>query len=67
MQRNKIVEGDIIEFMVPNGKDFKQEVKDMVDINNNEISSTPHAQMIYYMKVDSMVVEDTLVRKDKEN
>ena len=67
MQRNKIIEGDVLEFMLPNGDDFKQVAKDMVDKNNNKIISTPHAQMIYYMKTDKKVVVDTIVRKDKEN
>lgn len=65
-QRNKINKGDVIEFMSPDGHDFKITADEIYDKNHDLIDSTPHAEMIFYVRVDREVKKDTLVRKDKE-
>ncbi|MBN2852348.1 MAG: U32 family peptidase [Clostridia bacterium] len=66
-QRNKISKGDVIEFMSPDGLDFTVIADEILDKNLEPIDSTPHAEMIYYLKVDADVVSGSLVRKSKEN
>lgn len=66
MQRNKIVLGDKVEFMLPNGNDFTQVIENMTNKQGKPIESTPHAEMIYHITVKNPVISGTLVRKDKE-
>ncbi len=66
MQRNKIVIGDELEFMLPNGNDFTHIIKNMTNLQDQPIESTPHAEMMYKITVNNPVTSGTLVRKDKE-
>lgn len=67
-QRNKISEGDEIEIFVPGLKDFyfSQKAEGLLDEENRPIDSTPHAKMIYKLKVEQPVPEMALVRKRRD-
>ena len=65
MQRNKIIDGEVIEFMLPDGSNFKQDAINMYDKNNKKIEATPHAQMLFTLKVEQKVYKGILVRTDK--
>ncbi|MDX1359148.1 MAG: U32 family peptidase [Clostridia bacterium] len=65
MQRNPLFDGDEIEIIQPSGKDFFQFVKNMTDEDGGQVLSTPHAQMIYYMKMDKPVEPGALLMKKK--
>jgi len=61
-QRNKIFEGDKLEIVSPRGRHVIITAKDLLDEEGNEIESTPHAKMIYSMKVRVPVNENSFIR-----
>ncbi len=65
MQRNPLFIGEEIEVVQPLGSDFTQKVKKMSDEDGAEVLSTPHAQMIYYMKIKEPVQAGALLMKKK--
>jgi len=65
MQRNPLFEGEEIEVVQPNEDDFIQKVENMINISGEHIVSTPHAQMLYYMKMKNTVEPGTLFMKKK--
>lgn len=65
MQRNPLFDGEVIEVVTPNGNDFVQKVENMILPNGKQIVSTPHAQMLYYMKMKDTVSPGTLFMKKK--
>lgn len=65
MQRNPLFEKQEIEIVQPNKKDFKQKVQGMINEEGKIITSTPHAQMIYYMKMAHPVEVGALMVKEK--
>ncbi|MBN1624476.1 MAG: U32 family peptidase [Clostridia bacterium] len=65
MQRNPLFEGEEIEVINTDGKDYKQLVSGMFDENGEEVISTPHAQMIYYMKMNEQTGENSILVKKK--
>jgi putative protease len=67
MQRNPLFEGDEIEVINTDGEDYKQIMSGMFDENGGEVVSTPHAQMIYYMKMNKQTgINSILVKKKTE-
>jgi putative protease len=62
-QRNRILNGDHIEIIQPNGSDFALTVNDMRDMDGNIIDSAPHPQMKLTMKVPEPVQENSILRK----
>lgn len=67
MQRNPLFSGDEIEIINTDGEDWFQEARDMRDEKGKEVLSTPHAQMIYYMKMEKPVgVGSILISKKQE-
>ena len=65
MQRNPLFDGEEIEVVQPNGDDFVQKVENMINPNGDQIVSTPHAQMLYYMKMKNTVRPGTIFMKKK--
>lgn len=65
MQRNPLFDGEIIEVIQPVLEDFTQKVKNMTDSEGGQVLSTPHAQMIYYMKMDKPVEIGSILMKKK--
>ena len=67
MQRNPLFKGEEIEVLNIGGEDFIQNAEVMYDENGNDVTSTPHAQMIYYMKMNNQVgINSILVKKKTE-
>lgn len=62
-QRNKILVGDKLEVISPNGDDFSQVVTYMWDEEGSRIESTPHPQMIFQMKMTRPVEKYTMLRR----
>lgn len=65
MQRNPLSFGDKIEIVQPNCDDFIQKASGMTDVNGEQVLSTPHAQMIYYMRMEKPVEANTILMKKK--
>lgn len=65
-QRNRFFRGDEIEIIQP-GKDFTtQRVEILKDENMNDIEVANHAAMTLYIKTDTPVVKDAMLRKKAE-
>lgn len=62
-QRNRILKGDEVEIVQPNGCDIPLTVGDMWDMEDNLITSAPHPQMLLKMKLDHPVQKDSMIRK----
>ncbi len=66
-QRNKIKSGDDIEIMSPTEGFFIQKVEEIWDDQDQPIEATPHAKMIYRIKVDQAVAAMDIVRKENHS
>ena len=67
MQRNPLFKGEEVEVINTAGEDFVQMAENMVDEEGCEVLSTPHAQMIYYMKMKEQTgINSILVKKKTE-
>ena len=67
-QRNKMETGDIIEVFGPGKASFRQELKEMYDLQTGEkLSSAPHAQQMLRIRMDEPVKENYLIRKEIKN
>lgn len=62
-QRNKFCVGDTVEFLIPNRPCFAQKVTSLTNDKGENITSTPHAQMIFKLKTDKPVFKGCFVRK----
>lgn len=65
MQRNPLFDNEEIEVVQPNEDDFIQKVKNMINTKGEHIISTPHPQMLYYMKMENTVEPGTILMKKK--
>lgn len=66
-QRNRIIKGDYIEIMQPNGRDIGFTVDEMRDMEGNLIDSAPHPQMKFTIKVPEPVEVNSMLRKKTED
>lgn len=62
-QRNRILKGDEVEIVQPNGLDIPLTVGEMWDMEDNLITSAPHPQMLLKIKLDQPVQKDSMLRK----
>lgn len=62
-QRNKFCVGDTVEIIQPDKPYFSQKVEWLRDANGEEIASTPHAQMIFTMKLKKPAAPNAMLRK----
>ncbi|MHB1421511.1 MAG: peptidase U32 family protein [Bacillota bacterium] len=62
-QRNRMLLGDILEFIGPGIEPFTQELLYMEDADGQPISAAPHPQQIIRMPVDHPLVPFSLVRR----
>lgn len=62
-QRNRMFAGDEIEVVRPEGRHFKQQIRNMKDIDGEDIEVAPHPQMTVYMPMDEEVEEFTILRR----
>lgn len=63
-QRNKITAGDTIEVMTPQGY-FVQQAEVITDMDDQPIEATPHAKMLYKMKMAQPVAFMDILRKQE--
>ena len=62
-QKNKSVAGESVEWLSPGRTGLPFTVDGLTDEEGNEISSTPHPQMKYYMKVPFPVKKGDVIRR----
>lgn len=65
-QRNKVLDGDIIEILRPVGDNIQIVLKDMKDSKGNKIESAPSAQMLFTVTSEVQLNEDDILIKAKE-
>ncbi|SFC71644.1 peptidase U32 family protein [Clostridium uliginosum] len=65
-QKNKVLNGDIVEILRPEGDNFEVVLNNMTEENGKPIESAPRAQMIYKVKVDIPLRAKDLIIKNKE-
>jgi len=62
-QKNKVLNGDTVEVLRPEGDNFEIILHDMTEENGVSIESAPRAQMMYKVKVDlPLMVKDLLIK-----
>lgn len=66
-QRNRMFTGDNIEVVPPEGPYFTQTIKNMKNIDGEDIEVAPHPQMLVYMPMDKPVGEYTILRRKAED
>ncbi len=62
-QRNKLVKGDEIEIMQPDGNDIRMVADLMQDMEGNVITAAPHPQMMFKIKTPCRVLPNSILRK----
>lgn len=64
-QRNHFQVGERIEFFGPQGNDFIQEIKEIIDEEGHSIEAAPHPRQIVRIPVEKKVFPYDLVRREK--
>ncbi|MGO5075401.1 peptidase U32 family protein [Clostridium sporogenes] len=64
-QRNKVLDGDELEVLRPEGPIFKINIANMRDKNDKKIESAPSAQMIFKINADKRLKENDILIKNK--
>lgn len=64
-QRNKLSVGEKIEIIGPHKKMFTQTIEKMWDNEGSEITSAPHPQQIFKMKMDKEVEKYDIIRRER--
>ncbi|WP_080443978.1 peptidase U32 family protein [Clostridium botulinum] len=64
-QRNKVLDGDELEVLRPEGPIFKINIANMRDKNNKKIDSAPSAQMVFKVNTDKSLKENDILIKNK--
>ncbi|APH14360.1 peptidase U32 family protein [Clostridium sporogenes] len=64
-QRNKVLDGDELEVLRPEGHIFKINIANMRDKNDKKIESAPSAQMIFKVNTDKRLKENDILIKNK--
>ena len=65
-QKNKVLNGDTVEVLRPEGDNFEIVLHDMTEENGTPIDSAPRAQMMYKVKVEIPLAPKDLLIKNKE-
>ena len=63
-QRNKFVKGDEVEFMLQDGKAFKQIIKEILTLDGESVSEAPHPQQLLKIRTDQPVKPFDMMRKE---
>ncbi|NFS05720.1 U32 family peptidase [Clostridium botulinum] len=63
-QRNKVLDGDELEVLRPEGPIFKINIINMRDKNDKKIDSAPSAQMIFKVNTDKSLKENDILIKN---
>ncbi|WP_251860404.1 U32 family peptidase [Clostridium sp. Marseille-Q2269] len=64
-QRNKVLDGDELEVLRPEGPIFKINISNMKDRNNKKIEAAPSAQMIFKVNTNKKLKENDILIKNK--
>ncbi|MBW6409824.1 peptidase U32 family protein [Clostridium weizhouense] len=64
-QKNKVLNGDTVEILRPEGDNFEIVLKDMTEENGTPIESAARAQMMYKIKSDIPLKEKDLIIKNR--
>ncbi|QDY33242.1 peptidase U32 family protein [Clostridium sporogenes] len=64
-QRNKVLDGDELEVLRPEGPIFKINIVNMRDKNDKKIEFAPSAQMIFKVNTDKSLKENDILIKNK--
>ncbi|MBD5644861.1 U32 family peptidase [Clostridium botulinum] len=64
-QRNKLLDGDELEVLRPEGPIFKININNMRDKNDKKIDSAPSAQMVFKVNTDKSLKENDILIKNK--
>ncbi|ABS40057.1 peptidase U32 family protein [Clostridium botulinum] len=64
-QRNKVLDGDELEVLRPEGPIFKINIINMRDKNDKKIDSAPSAQMVFKVNTDKSLKENDILIKNK--
>ena len=62
-ERNKIIVGDTLEFIGKDYREYRYEVKNIYDINNQEINAVAEAKKLFKLKIPFKVNPMDIVRK----
>lgn len=62
-QRGRLVEGETVEIMQPNGEIFSVAAKDLRDVKGEKIGSTPHPKEIFSFYVGRAVESYSVIRR----
>lgn len=62
-QRNKFFKGDVLDVLVPKGKNFEFKADELLNLDKTPIESTPVACMKFLIKSDLILPYGTLLRK----
>jgi putative protease len=62
-QRNRLIKGDEIEIMQPDGNDIQMVADFMQDMEGNVITAAPHPQMMFKIKTPCRVSPNSILRK----
>lgn len=66
-QRGKIFTDEEITILLPDGSHHVFQATDLLNEEGEQIADTPHARMIYSMKVDADIPAGSLLRKDGDS
>ena len=64
-QRNKVIKGDTVELLSPDGEPRRFIMGDMEDMEGNPLTSTPHPMMCYRAKLPRFAAPNSILRKKK--
>lgn len=64
-QRNKVIKGDTMELLTPDGEPVRFIMGEMEDMEGNAIESTPHPMMRYRARLPRFAPPDSILRKEK--
>lgn len=64
-QRNKVLKGETVEILSPDKESFDLKLDNIMDMDGNELDSTPHPQMIYSIKTSRALKPFDMLVKEK--
>lgn len=65
-QKNKFCVGDEIEIMKPNGDNKLVTVKEITDLDGNQVDSAPHPKQMLYIDLGEKVEQFDILRRSEE-
>ncbi|MGI6485795.1 MAG: peptidase U32 family protein [Tepidanaerobacteraceae bacterium] len=66
-ERNPLNRGDVIEFLNPKGKNYRQKITELFDNEGNRIERAAHPKQIFRIKTDFPSSQFTILRRPRNN